>query len=254
MASPIGSQGSFAITTNSNGSSIHVSIAESASVKADNLSLSTWGASFVLANRLHKIHQDPCHPEATVRNGPRSERWVLELGAGTGLVGLSAAALWRAHVTLTDLPSILPGLQANISLNEGLLKHNGGSARCGSLDWSNPQSLELSSGAESPKRTTKPEVSKPEVILAADIIYSDSHPELVSKTILTWLAPGPQSRAVLCYPLRMAYIDHIREFWELMEGGGLECTQEGREKGDDDWNEVANTPYEWCVWHWKAEK
>ncbi|XP_053723869.1 EEF1A lysine methyltransferase 3-like [Synchiropus splendidus] len=41
---------------------------------------------------------------------------VVELGAGTGVVGI-AASLIGAHVTLTDLPLALTQLQANVNLN-----------------------------------------------------------------------------------------------------------------------------------------
>ncbi|XP_029989341.1 EEF1A lysine methyltransferase 3 [Sphaeramia orbicularis] len=41
---------------------------------------------------------------------------IIELGSGTGLVGIMAARL-GATVTLTDLPVALPQLQANVSAN-----------------------------------------------------------------------------------------------------------------------------------------
>ena len=43
---------------------------------------------------------------------------VLELGSGTGLLGLVAARLGAASVTLTDLPSELHLLRANVARNE----------------------------------------------------------------------------------------------------------------------------------------
>ncbi|MEQ2290793.1 hypothetical protein AMECASPLE_006648 [Ameca splendens] len=43
-------------------------------------------------------------------------RRIIELGAGTGVVGILAARL-GAEVTLTDLPLVLPQLQGNVSAN-----------------------------------------------------------------------------------------------------------------------------------------
>lgn len=51
---------------------------------------------------------------------------ILELGSGTGLVGIAAAALLRAHVTLTDLPNVLPNLQFNTELNSSVISSCGG--------------------------------------------------------------------------------------------------------------------------------
>ena len=248
MSAPIGAEGTYSIQTDDRGSSIHIHISEPAGVKAENLSLSTWGASFVLANRLHKIKL----PSVESQNGiPDQTSPVLELGAGTGLVGLSAAAIWKTGVILTDLPPIVPRLAANIGLNTSLLAEAGGSACCGSLNWTNPTTIETFGGSK-PKALHPVPCNKPSFILAADSIYAEDHPTLVSNTILTWLAKRPNSRGIFCYPLRIAYIDPIRTFWNLMEAGGLECIDEGREDGGEEWNEVANTPYEWCVWRWKA--
>ncbi|KAJ8604770.1 hypothetical protein CTAYLR_001010 [Chrysophaeum taylorii] len=64
-----------------------------------------WPAAYDLA-RFLEAHLD-------LVRGAR----VLELGAGTGFVGISAAKLGAARVVLTDLPENLPRLRHNLRLN-----------------------------------------------------------------------------------------------------------------------------------------
>ncbi|KIX94695.1 uncharacterized protein Z520_09741 [Fonsecaea multimorphosa CBS 102226] len=209
-----------------------LNIAEPA-LRAQGLSLQTWASSFVLASLLHKLSIDLSSPASIP---------VLELGAGTGLVGLTAAALWKSPVILTDLPPIVPGLASNIKLNAATVK---AIVECGSLDWSNPETLTLQGGT-----LYHTEKDKARVILAADTVYSEEHPELLSKAILRWLAPGPSSRVILTYPMRVAYLDQIRELWQLLEKGGLEALHEGREQADlDAWDDEGLC--EWSVWRWQ---
>lgn len=59
---------------------------------------------------------------------------VLELGSGTGLAGLAAAAALRLPTVLTDLPDVLPALQRNIAANPGLA----GLVTAAPLDWLEP--------------------------------------------------------------------------------------------------------------------
>lgn len=223
---------SFAIPR---GNDEHVEIQIAApALRAQNLSLQTWTSAFVLASQLHKLRVDVSSSKAIP---------ILELGAGTGLVGLTAAALWNVPVVLTDLPPIVPALAGNIRLNAATVKDL---VQCGSLDWSSPDLLVLENG-----RLHKADEDKAAVILAADTVYSEEHPELLSRTILRWLAYLPSSRAIVTYSLRVAYLDQIRELWALLEAGGLEAIDEGREQESvHEWDDEGLC--EWSVWRWKG--
>ena len=239
---------SFNVTLNSAGEKLDISISDPSSLQADNLALSTWGSADVLANVLHRLDLPIAKDQGLAPTGVP----VLELGAGTGLAGLTAAAVWHTGVVLTDLTPILPNIEANVRLNEGNLKSHRGSARCGLLDWVKPDLLTISSGAgEDSQQILTATDNKAHVILAADTVYSEEHPELLSNAIRTWLATGSLSRVVVCYPLRVGYLDHIRALWEQLERIGLESIEEGKEMLEGSWDE--DTPYEWSVWRWKAQ-
>ncbi len=217
------------------GGDTHITLAiEEPALRAQGLSLTTWTSAFVLAGLLHKISVDLSSPGAVP---------ILELGAGTGLVGLTAAALWKVPVVLTDLPPIVSGLVGNVNLNAETVK---GLVRCGSLDWSAPGALILQDGTR-----YDADKHKARVIFAADTVYSEEHPELISKTVLRWLAPSPSSRFILTIAQRVAYLDQIRELWELLEAGGLEAVAEGRERDDNGHNWDDECLCEWSVWRWK---
>jgi predicted nicotinamide N-methyase len=246
----------FDIPKNSSGETVHIKLEEPA-LAAENLGLTTWGSSFILATRLHRFALDwnSLHPAASHVSDNLGAISVLELGAGTGLVGLSAAAIWNTNVFLSDLAPIVPGLAVNICTNRKTLCALGGSAVCGTLDWANPDKLVLHSiDAEDQRRqehtTLQVDTNKATVILAADTVYSEEHPSMLSGTILKWLKHGPDARAIIAYPMRVAYLDEIRELWELLQRGGLEAIDEGRELVGDDWDD--EVLHEWSVWRWQT--
>ncbi|KAF2470957.1 uncharacterized protein BDR25DRAFT_28534 [Lindgomyces ingoldianus] len=194
---------------------------------ADNLGLKTWAASYLLAKRLHIFGiVKECRP-----NSPR----VLELGSGTGLVGLAMACL-GADVLLTDLPSIYPNLAHNVLKNHDVVRQNNGSTLSGVLDWTNPTSLCIfpqgtpdSDGVGVPVQTKFP------VILAADSLYSSDHPRLLVDTIEAWLSEHEEAKVIVEFPLRDAYLPEIKDFRDRMKRIGLFIQEEGEEKGYDDW-------------------
>ncbi|KAK5076181.1 hypothetical protein LTS08_002692 [Lithohypha guttulata] len=233
---PTNATKSFAVPLNGDGEVITVGICEP-DIRADNLNLTTWTASFILARQLHKFG---------LLVDKKEKIPVLEIGAGTGLVGLTAALILCCKTVLTDLPGIVPGLRANVDLNINTLGPIASKVQCGSLDWRTPEILTLESGATFDVADTKANI-----ILAADTIYDDAHPELLSRVILTWLARTPSARAILAYPLRVAYLEQIREIWTLLEEGGLECEIEGQEQAETrDWDDELLCEY--VVLKWKS--
>ena len=229
---------------------VTIRIAEPAEVRAEGLNLTTWTSSYLLARLLPTLQGvDPnIHGDDTIP--------VLELGAGTGLVGLTAAITWDAPVVLTDLEPIVPSLAHNIALNRALFANPAGVSHarlsCGSLDWRDPSGLSIYSiGVKHSDAERMP--GKANVILAADTVYSEEHPVLLSQTILAWLAPGSASRAIICYAMRVAYLDQIRELWQMLEDGGLEAIAEGQDRADEkdgnQWDDELLC--EWCIWRWK---
>ena len=70
----------------------------------------TWDGAIILSKFLSKNHD--------VVEGRR----VLELGAGTGLSGLAAAAAGATTVVITDLPYCIERIEGNVRLNAELAK------------------------------------------------------------------------------------------------------------------------------------
>ncbi|GAB7357183.1 hypothetical protein MBLNU459_g8172t1 [Dothideomycetes sp. NU459] len=229
------------------GQKIPIKISEPA-LRAENLSLETWASSEILSNLIHRL-DDVNFPSNDAAISSTSMVPILELGAGTGLVGLSAAAIWKLPVVLTDLEPIIPGLAANIKLNEGILHGDARKATCGTLDWNKPAKLSIK---EPSGEVLIPSTNKAHVILAADTVYSEEHPRLLSTVVLNWLSRDPDARFIITYAMRVAYLDEIRELWQLLEAGGLEAVDEGQDTAtaalfDDE------CLCEWSVWKWRQD-
>ncbi|KAL4182730.1 hypothetical protein AMTRI_Chr11g151680 [Amborella trichopoda] len=69
---------------------------------------------------------------------------ILELGSGTGMVGVAAAML-GAHVTMTDLPHVLPNLSFNADANQRAVEvtGRGGSLHVQPLTWGHDHDCHL---------------------------------------------------------------------------------------------------------------
>jgi len=195
----------------------------------DDLGLKTWAASYLLAKRLHTFELIPSNVNCRLR--------ALELGSGTGLVGLAMAGL-GADVLLTDLPSICPNLARNIQNNHQSIAQNKGSAHTAILNWKRPALCEpFADGTDA--NTTFSIQEKFPLILAADSMYSPDHPRMLVDTIHEWLSGDSHAKVIVEFPYRDAYLLEIKEFRKRMMDIGLQIVYEGEEEGYDDWSSSA---------------
>ncbi|KAF8453469.1 putative methyltransferase-domain-containing protein [Terfezia claveryi] len=196
------------------------------SMTADNLGLKTWASSFLLAKRLGT---------SKLPLGSRA----LELGSGTGLVGIAAAVVLGANVTLTDLPEIVPNLSHNVSLNSSNphLPPSVGSMSVQVLDWTN-QPIAEDEGDKYP------------LVLAADPLYSPAHPGLLVGVLEEWVRRSREARVVVEFPLRERYEDVREDFWRRMRERGFVGVEEGEEEEEERKGKVRCW---WGVYRWRED-
>nr|XP_055217431.1 protein N-lysine methyltransferase METTL21D isoform X1 [Gorilla gorilla gorilla] len=151
-----------------------------------------WDAAIVLSKYLEtpEFSGDGAHA--------LSRRSVLELGSGTGAVGLMAATL-GADVVVTDLEELQDLLKMNINMNKHLVT---GSVQAKVLKWG-----EATEGFPSP----------PDYILMADCIYYEESLEPLLKTLKD--ISGFETCIICCYEQRtMGKNPEIeKKYFELLQ-------------------------------------
>ncbi|XP_028775605.1 protein N-lysine methyltransferase METTL21A-like [Neltuma alba] len=108
---------------------------------------------------------------------------ILELGSGTGIVGIVAAITLGANVTATDLPHVVPNIQFNANANAGVLASSGGAVNVAPLRWGHADDVEVI-GRDF------------DVILASDVVYHDHLYEPLLQTLRMLLAGNQRRKAV----------------------------------------------------------
>lgn len=98
------------------------------------LGLKTWGSSYVLAQHLGKLGSTSLFRLFDESLGQPTPT-VLELGSGTGLLGLAAAVIWKTNVFLSDLPKVVGNLKDNAERNAAVLRERGVDVCVGALTW-----------------------------------------------------------------------------------------------------------------------
>jgi phospholipid N-methyltransferase len=127
-----------------NGQEISIEIQDRAFIE-DALGSRTWGSAPLLVSYLLREYF------SSALNQERKECLrILELGAGTGLVGLAIAQYiqdfsdWQAEVCLTDYhQDVLANLKGNMQLNRLIKQHDRVQVIVSHLDWNDTQSEEV---------------------------------------------------------------------------------------------------------------
>ncbi|KFM26070.1 Protein-lysine methyltransferase METTL21D [Auxenochlorella protothecoides] len=105
---------------------------------------------------------------------------LLELGSGTGVVGLSAACL-GARVTLTDLPEAAAALRANAAANRALVERGGGSVAVRPLAWQEAEGSAVAAEGY-------------DLVLGADLVYNDAGLGALEAALRALFCGGPRER------------------------------------------------------------
>ncbi|KAK3130898.1 hypothetical protein QOZ80_6BG0499400 [Eleusine coracana subsp. coracana] len=163
--------------------------------------LQVWKAALLLADFvLHKSSTSSDFDGVT----------AIEIGAGTGLVGLVQARVAR-KVFITDRGSdILDNCLANVQLNPSMLKFNDAKVYVRGLDWKTswPPSVGTCDASDPSSRHlwSKSEIEEAEeatILFAADVIYSDDLTDLFFYTVKKLMSSG--AKKVLYLALEKRY-------------------------------------------------
>ncbi len=211
-----------------NGDKVEIAIHEPG-ICGDALGLKTWGTSFLLASRLHTLMPLLC-PSAdpkTVQGQLIGSKTMtaIELGAGTGLLGLSLSMMVHCNVILSDyLPEIIDNLRRNIQHNEG---NNGSECQAALLDWTQLDACPMVQQSQ-----------RFDLVMASDPLYAPDHPARVINAALRLLRPDT-GRLLIGYPLRPSNVDLVTQTHALLDTlvaqRRLVKVAGGDERGWDDW-------------------
>ncbi|KAI1957761.1 Protein-lysine N-methyltransferase efm6 [Ophidiomyces ophidiicola] len=151
-----------------------------------------WPAGMILAKYMLRKHRDDL-----------LGKQIVELGAGSGLVGLAVARGCKidSPIYVTDQIPMLPLIEGNIALNE-----LSGSVTAALLDWGNLEAL-----SNLPRY--------PHIILAADCVYFEPAFPLLVSTL-----DGLMNKDSVCYfcfkkrrKADLRFIKMARKIFEIIE-------------------------------------
>lgn len=147
---------------------------------------------------------------------------VLELGAGTGLTGIAAAAM-GAHVLLTDMPCLLDLLRFNCEANVESVRLSGGSVQVQGLEWGDVHSSKLAQSRLADLRTNASKDSCTcgaphsdegyDFIIAADCVYTADATRELLNTLASEHLCSRDTKVILAFPpARAASLSFMSKF------------------------------------------
>lgn len=143
------------------------------------LSFQLWPAAATFVKLLDCYQDTNTDPfSAAITNVKRRPRLrILELGSGTGVVGIAASAILGADVTVTDLPHVLLNLKFNVDANSGILAARGGEVQVAPLSWGENEEMEAI-GRDY------------DLIIGSDVVYHDNLYDPLLQTLKFLLLEG----------------------------------------------------------------
>ena len=140
---------------------------------------------------------------------------VVDLGSGTAVMSIVAAALGARHSIATDVASTLPLMRTNCTRAQELLGVEEDCLQATTFDWDNGEPA-----------TDLPAATKPDVVLVSDCILPQLYPiEPLCRAIDVLLVPEkPNAITLVSYEHRPYPHFHPRErFLSELAERGLEC-------------------------------
>lgn len=157
--------------------------------------------------------------EATGKRGHLRGKRVVDLGSGTGILGLLAACYGAAEVQLTDRQEVLELLRLNVKLNSELLERTGSVVLCTELEWNSGQEAALNPPFD--------------IILASECIYNMRYAPALLSTINA--LQGPKTTVLFTFASRNPDEEHrwfeeeVKKTWTITE---LAVPQPPQKPGD----------------------
>ena len=146
---------------------------------------------------------------------------IIEIGSGTGAVGLALARMGAKSVVITDKASQLPLMRRNLEHNQPECC----ASQCALCDWIAPVRVEMLTWGHDWKAEASPAVAEADsfdIIVCCDCVYPSVSPDPLIHVLLDLLHLNPNAVCLLACEYRpptagvQPGVDHVRDFFQRM--------------------------------------